>query len=197
MGRYTILFIDDDAAILRTLGNYFEQLGHVVHRASSGKDGIALHERVRPDVTVLDLFMPEVSGMEVLEALRKRDAPVIMLTSHGEVEAAVKAMKLGAENFLIQPVDVVHLQAAVERAGEKAALRSENVELRQRLHPGMKRRLGRAVLLVLLVAISAVVGWLIGGGLAEVRPRNPSPDPLDSQRIEVPTEGSPLPGGSP
>ncbi len=83
MAKPSILLIDDDQAILSALGKYFERVGHVVHRAESGKEGIALHERVRPDVTVLDVFMPEMSGMEVLEVLRERNATVIMLTGQG------------------------------------------------------------------------------------------------------------------
>lgn len=100
---YRVLFIDDDAAVLRSLGDYFQRLGHEVHRAPSGQEGIAVFDRVNPDVTILDLFMPEMNGIEVLEALRRKGATVVMLTAYGEVESAVEAMRLGAENFLIKP----------------------------------------------------------------------------------------------
>ena len=180
MASYTILFIDDDPSVLRVLGNYFEKLGHVVHRAGSGKEGIALHERVRPDVTVLDVFMPEMSGLEVLEVLRSRGATVIMLTGQGEVEIAVKAMQLGAENFLTKPVDMQHLTAAIEKAAEKAVLRSENVALKRRLRPSLKRRLVRVGLFAVLIIASALVGQMIGGTREEARPRTPIPVPLDT-----------------
>ena len=92
MDKCSILLVDDDQNILKALGNYFERVGHVVHSAQSGKQAIALHERTRPDVTVLDVFMPEMSGLEVLEILRGRGAVVVMLTGQGEIEIAVRAM---------------------------------------------------------------------------------------------------------
>ena len=180
MAKCKILFIDDDESILNALGKYYEKLGHEVHRASSGKEGISLHERARPDVTVLDVFMPEMSGMEVLEVLRKRDAMVVMLTGQGEIEIAVQAMQLGAENFLTKPVDMDHLTATIEKAAEKASLRRENVELKKRLHPSMKRQLVRVVLFVLLILVSAVVGQIIGGSRDREDPRAVIPVPLDT-----------------
>lgn len=178
---YRVLFIDDDAAVLRSLGDYFQRLGHEVHRAPSGQEGIAVFDRVNPDVTILDLFMPEMNGIEVLEALRRKGATVVMLTAYGEVESAVEAMRLGAENFLIKPVDMPHLVAAVEKAAEKSLLRRENVELRRRLTPGLRRRLTRVGLLVGMITISVGLGTFIGGAQAEgARPRVPIPVPVDS-----------------
>ena len=71
MSSRTVLFIDDDPDMLRLLRTEFERLGHRVYEAESGSEGLALHERARPDVTVLDLSMPGMSGLEVLEILRK------------------------------------------------------------------------------------------------------------------------------
>jgi DNA-binding NtrC family response regulator len=180
MAKSKILFVDDDESILNALGGYFEKLGYEVYRAESGKEGIAVHERVRPDVTILDVFMPEMSGMEVLEVLRERDATVIMLTGQGEIEIAVQAMQLGAENFLTKPVDMDHLTATIEKAAEKAVLRRENVELKQRLRPSMKRQIVRIALLVLLVVVSAIVGKMIGGATEREDPRAVIPVPFDT-----------------
>jgi DNA-binding NtrC family response regulator len=174
------LFIDDDPDVLRTLGEYFERLGHEVYRAQSGKEGIALWDRVRPEVTVLDLYMPEMNGLEVLEELRKKRAMVVMLTGYGEIESAVKAMRLGAENFLTKPIDMAHLVQTVEKAAEKSQLRREVTELRARLTPNLRRRILRAALLILLVAASVAIGRLIGGSDEEVRPREPVPVPIDT-----------------
>ena len=98
MARYRVLFIDDEPAILRSLGDYFEKLGHDVYRADTGKAGIAMFERAKPDVTVLDLKLPDISGLEVLGTIRRQHATVLMLTGYGEVETAVEAMRLGAED---------------------------------------------------------------------------------------------------
>jgi DNA-binding NtrC family response regulator len=180
MAKVKILFVDDDESILNALGKYYEKLGHEVHRAASGKEGVAIHERVRPDVTILDVFMPEMSGMEVLEVLRKRNAIVIMLTGQGEIEVAVKAMQLGAENFLTKPVDMDHLTATIEKAAEKAVLRSENVELKKRLRPSIKRQVVRVALFALLVLASAVVGRMIGANTETEDPRAVIPVPFDT-----------------
>lgn len=179
--RFRILFIDDDPSVLRSLGDYFARLGHEVHRAPTGREGIAVWDRLKPDVTVLDLFMPEMNGVEVLEVLRHRGATVIMLTAYGEIESAVEAMRLGAENFLIKPVDMPHLVAAVERAAEKTHLRVENRELRNKLSPNLRRRVLRAGLLAGLIAGSVGLGSYIGGEQAvDTRPRVPIPVPVDS-----------------
>jgi FixJ family two-component response regulator len=126
--------------------------------------------------------MPGMSGLEVLAILRSRRATVIMLTGKGQVETAVEAMRLGAENFLVKPVDLSHLGVAVEKAAEKSALRQENVALKRRLHPNVKRRLVRLGLLVLMIAVSASIGLLIGGSGKGERSRSPIPIPVDSVR---------------
>jgi FixJ family two-component response regulator len=153
-------------------------LGHEVHVAASGKEALALFPQVEPHVVVLDLRMPGMSGLEVLEALRSRDAVVLMLTGHGEIETAVQAMRLGAENFLQKPVDMPHLVAAVEKAGEKAELRRENRELRARLSPSLRRRLTQVALGVALLGGALAVGWAIGGERGE-RPTRPIPVPIE------------------
>jgi len=179
MAKYRILFVDDEPAILKSLGDYFEKLGHEVHRADSGKLGIATFERVRPDVTVLDLKLPDMNGLEVLEIMRRKNATVLMLTGYGEVETAVEAMRLGAENFRTKPVDLKHLAATVEKAAEKSALRTENVELRRRLAPNFKRVIMRWTVVLVLLGISAIIGRMIGQG-GQGRPAVPIPVPFDS-----------------
>jgi DNA-binding NtrC family response regulator len=124
----SVLLIDDDAEILNFLGRFFENRGWIVNRASDGASGVELYERDRPDLVLLDLEMPRLSGLRVLEILRARDedATVILLTGHGDVAKAVEAMQLGAENFLTKPVEITHLEAAADRAFEKVQLRRRN-----------------------------------------------------------------------
>jgi DNA-binding NtrC family response regulator len=177
---YRILFIDDDPQVLSSLGAYFERLGHEVYRAASGKEGISLWDRVQPDVTVVDLHMPGMDGIEVLEILKKKRAMVIMLTGYGEIENAVKAMKLGAENFLTKPVEMSHLVQAVEKAAEKNVLHREVVELRERLRPSFRRQVLRVVVFAVLLAAAIAIGTFIGGGEEEARPMAPIPVPIDT-----------------
>ena len=76
----SLLLIDDDADVLRSVGDYFERIGYEVHRAATGHAGVEAFERVRPDVVILDLHLPDLSGMEVLERLRGSGAAVILIT---------------------------------------------------------------------------------------------------------------------
>ena len=125
----SVLLIDDDVEVLRSIGNYFERLGHEVTRELSGEAGLATFDRVRPEVVILDLRLPGMDGMEVLEHLRQRGAAVILLTGDSDVGTAVRAMQLGAENFLTKPVDMAHLAAAAARVADKVRLRRVNQTL--------------------------------------------------------------------
>src|SRR4051812_31969410 len=92
--------------------------------------------RERPDVVLLDLHLPDSNGLVVLERLRREGAAVILLTGQGDIETAVKAMQLGAENFLTKPVDMAHLAAAIARVAEKTRLSRQNARLRALDHEG-------------------------------------------------------------
>lgn len=132
----SVLLIDDDVEILRSIGNYFEHIGYEVARELSGEAGLAAFERLRPEVVILDLHLPGMDGLEVLERLRERGAAVILLTGQSDIPTAVKAMQLGAENFLTKPVDMAHLAAAAARASDKVRLRRVNELLQTQLAPG-------------------------------------------------------------
>ncbi|MFZ5624492.1 MAG: sigma-54-dependent transcriptional regulator, partial [Gemmatimonadota bacterium] len=125
----SILLIDDDVDVLRSIGNYFEQTGYEVVRELTGEAGLATYRRVLPDVVILDLGLPGMNGLEMLERLREQGATVILLTGNADIPTAVQAMQLGAENFLTKPVDLAHLSAAAQRAAEKVMLRRINAAL--------------------------------------------------------------------
>jgi DNA-binding NtrC family response regulator len=132
----SVLLIDDDVEILRAIGNYFEHIGYEVARELSGEAGLAAYERIRPEVVILDLHLPGMDGLEVLERLRGQGASVILLTGQSDIPTAVRAMQLGAENFLTKPVDMTHLAAAAARAGDKVRLRRVNELLQSQVTPG-------------------------------------------------------------
>jgi DNA-binding NtrC family response regulator len=133
-----VLLIDDDQEILRTLARYFERRGWDVHTAGEAGGAALVYERERPDIVILDLHMPGISGLQLLEILLTRDpdATVLLLTGDADVATAVAAMRLGAENFLTKPVEFAHLDAAVERAYEKVQLRRRNRFLTERQAEG-------------------------------------------------------------
>ena len=112
----SLLLIDDDVDVLRSIGKYLEQIGYEVARELTGEAGLSSYERLRPDVVSLDLQLPDMDGMEVLERLRELDALVVLLTGTDDVQTAVEAMQAGtAENFLTKPVSLDHLAAATAR----------------------------------------------------------------------------------
>jgi DNA-binding NtrC family response regulator len=121
----TILLVDDDPDVLRSVGAFLERAGYQLVRAASGEDAVEAAARDRPDVVVLDLELPDAPGLEVLDRIQGPDLAVLILTGHGDVPTAVRAMQMGAENFLTKPVDLSHLLVAVSRAVEKVRLRRE------------------------------------------------------------------------
>ena len=128
----SILLIDDDADVLRAVGDYFDKIGFEVGRADAAEAGFEAFDRMRPDVVILDLHLPDIGGLEVLERLRSLGGSVILLTGQGDIETAVRAMQLGAEHFLTKPVDMGHLAAATARVCDKIHLARENALLRAR-----------------------------------------------------------------
>lgn len=123
----SILIIDDEPAITSAFAMFFRQHGgHTVTEAHTGSEGVESWRRVRPDLTLLDVRLPDMTGFDVLEQLRADGPVVIMITAHGDVPMAVKALQSGAENFLTKPVDLVLLRLAAERGLEKASLRRLN-----------------------------------------------------------------------
>ena len=126
----TLLLVDDDASAVRAIGEYFERIGYEVWREGTAEQAMDTFLRVRPDVVLLDLHLPDSSGLVVLERLRRDGAAVILLAGQGDIDIAVRAMQLGAENFLTKPVDITHLAAAVARVAEKARLSRQNARLR-------------------------------------------------------------------
>src|SRR5688572_17935443 len=120
----SVLLIDDEVAITAALATFFERTGgHTVLRAHTGAEGIELFRRAKPDLVLLDLKLPDMTGFDVLTAIRDDNPVVIMVTAHGDVPLAVQALQNGAENFLTKPVELPHLAVAAERAFEKAQLR--------------------------------------------------------------------------
>jgi nitrogen regulation protein NR(I) len=116
----TILVIDDESSILHAFRRAFADPEDTLETASDGSEGLELVARRRPDVVVLDLNLPDMSGMEVFRRIRALDAriPVIFITGQGTTETAIEAMKQGAFDYLLKPLDVARVRELVERAVE-------------------------------------------------------------------------------
>src|SRR3954453_15257772 len=120
----TILVIDDEASILHAFRRAFADPEDSLQTASDGSEGLELVARCRPDVVVLDLNLPDISGMDVFHRIRTIDAriPVIFITGPGTTETAIEAMKQGAFDYLLKPLDVARVRELVERAAEISRL---------------------------------------------------------------------------
>jgi len=121
-----VLVVDDDAAVCHTLGSLLAAEGHTVVTAQSGKDAVKQLQSRQFDVVLTDLLMPEMDGLQTMEALRDfdPDLEVIVLTGQADIRVATEALKRGACDYLQKPVSLLELSAAVERAVELRRLKS-------------------------------------------------------------------------
>ena len=122
-----ILLVDDDQNILTTLRIRLESLGYQVVVAQDGEQGLALCESEMPDLVLLDLKLPGINGLEVLKQIKSisPSVEVIMLTAEGTIETSVRAIKLGAYDYLPKPINPKQLKSLVEKALKKGEVNRE------------------------------------------------------------------------
>jgi len=130
-----LLVVDDESGIRGALVQVFEYEGHDVRSAEDGHAGIAMAEEFRPDVIFLDVKMPGLDGLDVLERLREDDpsALVIMISGHGTIDTAVEATRKGAYDFLEKPLDTDRLLVTLRRALELRGLTQSVADLRSQV----------------------------------------------------------------
>ena len=133
-----VLIVDDDEALRELLARELSRSGHEVAQAPSAAAGVASARQAEPDVVLLDLQLPDESGIEVLRRLRSErpDVEVVVLTAHGTVDTALAAMKLGAFDYLRKPCHLQELELTLARAFERRKLSRENVRLKEGLSLG-------------------------------------------------------------
>ena len=122
----TILVVDDELGIRALLSEILTDEGHSVELAENAAQARACRERVRPDLVLLDIWMPDVDGITLLKewgAAALLTMPVIMMSGHGTIDTAVEATKVGAMAFLEKPITLQKLLRAVEQALTKPAAR--------------------------------------------------------------------------
>ena len=136
--KFTILIIDDEENIRNGLEANFQLEDYNVKSASNGKDGLELIKKGDIDLVITDLRMDGVSGEEVVRhvATETPGIPVIVLTGHGSIDAAVQAMKLGAYDFLTKPLNLDQLNLIVKRALENRELSLKHSILKNELEQG-------------------------------------------------------------
>ena len=144
-GSKSILVIDDEPVLQDVLGSLLEGNGFDYHQAMTAADGMRVLRDEEIDVVLLDLMLPDRTGLDLLPEIKILDPhlPVVVITAYSSVESAIEAMRRGAFHYVPKPFkneEVLHL---VRRAAEQRALQVENVQLRSRLE-GMGRSSARA-----------------------------------------------------
>ena len=127
-----VLVVDDEEGIRKVLRQLLEYEGHEVALASGGGEALVSFEAARPDLTLLDVKMARMDGLEVLDRLRAMEpaAVVIMISGHGTIETAVEATRRGAWDFLEKPLDSDRLLVTIRNALQHLGLERENARLR-------------------------------------------------------------------
>ncbi len=135
MKSLSLLIIEDGASQRELLRGFLAGEGHELHVAADGAEGLALLESLYVDVVLLDYKMPGLDGLEVLERIRRRspETDIVMMTAHGTIDTAIRALKLGAAEYITKPVELEELLIILERIGERRTLRRENEMLRGEL----------------------------------------------------------------
>src|SRR5215510_15396397 len=120
-----ILIVDDEPSNRNILSQELTHKGYSVLGASDGREALRKVESSRPNLIILDYMMPDLSGLEVLKELRKRehDTPVVVITAYGTMERAVEAIKEGAYDFITRPYEPDHIALVVRRALERQRLK--------------------------------------------------------------------------
>lgn len=112
-----VLIIDDEKSILESLSSVLQDEGFDVRTARDGKEGLALFEEVKPRIVLLDIWMPEMDGLEVLSRVKELDpeAVVVVISGHGTISTAVEAVKMGAVDFLEKPLSIEKVLDVIAR----------------------------------------------------------------------------------
>ncbi len=132
-----ILVVDDEHSIRETLAMFLSEKGHELYEAASGKEGIALFQRVNPDVVILDIRLPDWNGLDVLSRIQSIDnlSKVIMITAFQDMDTTIQAMKRGAYDYIHKPLDADEIEKAVNGAVRTFELDKEASVEREKWQP--------------------------------------------------------------
>jgi two-component system nitrogen regulation response regulator NtrX len=128
-----ILLIDDEENIINTMSPILQDEGHVVFSGKTGEEGAEFLKKNEVDLVILDVWLPDMDGLELLERIKKLYAgtAVIMISGHGSIDIAVKSTRFGAFDFLEKPPSLDRLVTSVNNALEHVRLKRENLKLKK------------------------------------------------------------------
>ncbi|HEX3185210.1 MAG TPA: sigma-54 dependent transcriptional regulator [Pyrinomonadaceae bacterium] len=142
MSRNKVLVVDDESAVRFGIRDFLEQHGYEIDEAESCQDAQHLFRTSRPDIVIADYMMPDGTALDLLPRLKEIDAqiPLLVLTAHGSIDLAVRAIKEGAEQFLTKPLELPTLLVILQRLLQKQRnhhkqLASKSRQVRQAIDP--------------------------------------------------------------
>ena len=133
--KVRVLIVDDEINFSSVVSEELTNEGFYVEQASDGKDALKLLQQGEYDVVLLDINMPQLSGIDVLKKFQRDDLPpeFIMITGYASVQTAIEAMKLGAYDYITKPYRIEKLKTLIAKAWDKRRIRRENIILRTKL----------------------------------------------------------------
>ncbi|MFZ6016692.1 MAG: response regulator [Nitrospirota bacterium] len=136
-----VLIIDDDKGMCRTLSHILGLDGYKVSTANTGSEGAARIKEGFFDIAILDIRLPDIDGVELLEAIKKTnpDLNIIMMTAYASIENAIKALNVGADAFVTKPLRIEELRAVVKKSIDKQRLANEKKRLENELKESLEK----------------------------------------------------------
>ena len=135
-----ILIVDDDRLVLAGLANGLEDCGYFVIKAASGEEAVRLLDDAQPDLVLMDVCLPGISGIETAQQIwQKRDIPVIFLSAYDDPQTVRDAVTLGGMSYLVKPITVKQLVPAIESALARASDIAKLKEQEENLAAALKQ----------------------------------------------------------
>ena len=113
-----ILVVDDSLIMRRNVTKILESLGHkIIADAKDGQEGIEAYRRCKPDLVTMDITMPEMDGIEAVKGIKKidKEAKIMMVTSHGQEDMVISAIRAGASGYLLKPINIMKVRDAIRK----------------------------------------------------------------------------------
>src|SRR4030042_4396847 len=150
----TILIVDDEADICEVLDISLSDLGYKVYTAGNGEEALQVFAKTKPSIVLTDIRMPGIDGIELLRRIKEQypETEVIMITGHGDMNLAIRSLKLEATDFITKPINDDFLEIALKRAEERISSRKKIKEYTQNLEGLVREQSGKLIQAARLIA---------------------------------------------
>lgn len=158
----SILLIDDEEGIRKVLGIYLSDIGYKVFLAENGERGLRIFRKEKPPIVLSDIKMPGMDGIELLRIIKEEipDTEVIMITGHGDMDLAIKSLKLEATDFVTKPINDEVLEITLKRAQERITMRRQLREYTENLEQLVQVKSNKLIEAEKLAAVGQTIAGL-------------------------------------